>query len=306
MSNLRTHLAAVWHETRRLFPMVVGVIIVALGYTLFQVPYGIAAGGVSGVAIILNNFTGWPIGVMVLVMNIPLIVLGFFYLGRWPFVVRTLLAVVVFSTAIDLFLAYLPVYLEQYPITDDILLSAVYGGLVGGVGGGIVYRSGSTTGGTSILGRVIQIKTGIPLSQVYIYTDGGIIFVAGIVFGWEIALYALLTLFLNGLATDYTMEGPSSVRTATIVTNDPERVSQALINDLQRGVSHWEITGAYTGKKRFMLLCTISRSQVKELKDVVARIDEEAFVIVGVAHEALGFGFRPLKKKVRGMKSIRE
>jgi uncharacterized membrane-anchored protein YitT (DUF2179 family) len=295
MSKLRMYLPAAWRETRRLFTMLVGAIIIALGYTLFQVPYDIAAGGVSGVAIIVNNFTGWPIGVMYLVMNIPLMVIGFFYLGRWPFVVRTLFAVAVFSAAIDLFLAYWPVYLEQFPITDDILLSAVYAGLVGGVGGGIVYRSGSTIGGTGILGRVIQLRTGIPLSQVYIYTDGGIILVAGIVFGWEIALYALLTLFLNGLATDYTLEGPSSVRTATIITNCPQEVSQALIEGLGRGVSQWEITGAYTGKRRFMLLCTIYRPQVNELKEIVARIDREAFVIIGVAHQALGFGFRPLK-----------
>jgi uncharacterized membrane-anchored protein YitT (DUF2179 family) len=295
MSKLRTYLPAVWRETRRLFAMLVGAIIIALGYTLFQVPYGIAAGGVSGVALIINSFTGWPLGLMYLVMNIPLMVIGFFYLGRWPFVVRTLLAVAVFSAATDLFLAYLPVYLEQYPITDDILLSAVYAGLVGGVGGGIVYGSGSTIGGTGILGRVIQFRTGIPLSQVYIYTDGGIIVVAGIVFGWEVALYALLTLFLNGLATDYTMEGPSSVRTATLITNYPEQVSQALIKGLERGVSHWEITGAYTGRRRSMLLCTVHRSQVNELKEIVARIDQEAFVIIGVAHQALGFGFRPLK-----------
>jgi uncharacterized membrane-anchored protein YitT (DUF2179 family) len=85
------------------------------------------------------------------------------------------------------------------------------------------------------------------------------------------------------------------VRTATIITNCPQEVSQALIEGLGRGVSQWEITGAYTGKRRFMLLCTIYRPQVNELKEIVARIDREAFVIIGVAHQALGFGFRPLK-----------
>jgi uncharacterized membrane-anchored protein YitT (DUF2179 family) len=295
MNRLRVYLPAAWAESQRLVTMFLGVLITALGYTLFQVPYDIAAGGLSGVAIIINNFTGWPLGLMYMVMNIPLLVMGFFYLGRWPFVLRTVLAAAAFAVATDLFVAYLPAYLEQYPISDDILLSAVYGGIVGGIGGGIVYRSGSTMGGTGILGRVIQLRTGTPLSQVYFYTDGVIILVAGLVFGWEIALYALLTLFLNGLATDYTLEGPSSVRTATIITNHPQEVSQALIDGLQRGVSHWEITGAYTGRRRYMLLCTVYRPQVRELKDIVARTDREAFVIIGVAHQALGFGFRPLK-----------
>jgi uncharacterized membrane-anchored protein YitT (DUF2179 family) len=291
----RDTLTAVWREIRRLLVMFIGVIIVALGYVLFQVPFDIAAGGLSGISLIINNFTGWPLGIMYLIMNIPLMVLGFFYLGRWRFVFRTLLAVFIFSSATDFFIAYLPTYLGDSPITNDILLSAVYGGIVGGVGAGIVYRSGSTTGGTGILGRVIQIKTGIPLSQVYLYTDGLIILIAGIVFGWEIALYALLTLFLNGVATDYTLEGPSSIRTATIITNHPDQVAQALMDGLGRGVTQWPIVGAYTGQTRHMLLCTIYRPQVNDLKDIVAAADREAFVIIGVAHQALGFGFRPLK-----------
>jgi uncharacterized membrane-anchored protein YitT (DUF2179 family) len=291
----RINFTAVWREARRLLVMFIGVIIVSLGYTLFQVPFDIAAGGLSGISLIINHFTGWPIGVMYLIMNIPLMVLGFFYLGRWRFVFRTLIAVFIFSTATDFFIAYLPGYLNYYPITNDILLSAVYAGIVGGVGAGIVYRSGSTTGGTGILGRVIQIKTGIPLSQVYLYTDGLIIVTAGIVFGWEIALYALLTLFLNGLATDYTLEGPSSIRTATIITNHPEQVAQALMDGLGRGVTQWPTVGAYTGQTRHMLLCTVYRPQVNDLKEIVATADQEAFVIIGVAHQALGFGFRPLK-----------
>ena len=185
-------------EVKNLFFLTVGTVMAALGYSLFQVPYNLAAGGIGGVSIIINHFTGWPIGVMILVMNIPLLILGFFYLGRWPFVLRTVLAVLVFSIATDLFLIYLTDFLPEYPLTDDILLSAVYGGLVGGIGGGLVYRSGSTIGGTGIVGRIMQTKTGIPLSQIYLYTDGVIVLAAGAVFGWEVALYALLTLFLGG------------------------------------------------------------------------------------------------------------
>jgi uncharacterized membrane-anchored protein YitT (DUF2179 family) len=285
-----------WQEVRRILFMLVGTVIAALGYSLFQVPHNIAAGGLGGISIIINYFTGWPVGTMILIMNIPLLVLGYFYLGRWSFVLRTMVAVFIFSVATDLFLAYLPNLLDDYPLTDDILLNAIYAGLVGGIGGGLVYHAGSTIGGTGIIGRIVQQKTGVPLSQVYLYTDGVIVLMAGAVFGWEIALYAMLTLFLGGIASDYTLEGPSSVRTATIVTSRPQAMTHALMVGLNRGVSQWQITGGYTGEPHTMLICTIYRPQVNDLKRIVANVDPQAFVTIGVAHQALGAGFAPLKR----------
>jgi uncharacterized membrane-anchored protein YitT (DUF2179 family) len=283
-------------EIKNILFLTVGTLIAAFGYSLFQVPYNIAAGGMGGLSIIINHFTGWPVGAMYLIMNIPLLILGFFYLGRWLFVIRTMLAVVIFSVAADLFVFYLPNLLDIYPVTGDTLLAAMYGGIVGGVGTGLVYQAGATIGGTGIVGRIIQRKSGIPLSQIYLYTDGLIVLAAGVIFGWEIALYALLTLFLGGITADYTLEGPSSVRTATIITNRPDALSQALMADLRRGVSQWEITGSYTGETHAMLTCTVYRPQVNDLKRVVAEVDPEAFVTIGVAHQALGSGFIPLRR----------
>jgi uncharacterized membrane-anchored protein YitT (DUF2179 family) len=293
----RRFLSNLWEESQRFVLMTIGVFVVALGYSIFQVPYNIAAGGLSGVSIIVNHFTGWTIGTLYIVLNIPMFVLGFIYLGRWKFLVRTLFNVLVFSVVIDVLLAYLPYYVEHWPITDSELLSSIYAGIVGGIGGGLIYRAGATMGGTGVLGRVIQLKTGTPLSSVYLYTDGLIVLAAGLVFGWETALYAMLTLFLNGLASDYALEGPSSVRTATIITDQPEQMAQALINNLGRGVSHWQITGGFTGETHYMLFCAIYRPQVNQLKRVVAETDENAFVVIGDAHQALGYGFLPLRQK---------
>jgi len=280
---------------KNLLFLTVGTIIAALSYALFQVPYNIAAGGISGVSIIINHFTGWPVGTLYLLMNLPLLILGFFYLGRWTFVIRTMLAVIIFSTATDLFVLYLPNLLTTYPLTNDTLLAAMYGGIVGGLGIGLVYRAGATIGGTGIVGRIIQRQKGIPLSQIYLYTDGLIVLTAGVIFGWEISLYALLALFLSGITADYTLEGPSSVRTATIITNQPNSLAKALMAELQHGVSQWEITGSYTGENHAMLTCTVYRPQVSDIKRIVAEIDPQAFVTIGVAHQALGAGFIPLK-----------
>jgi uncharacterized membrane-anchored protein YitT (DUF2179 family) len=290
------HLSHILHAARQPVIIVIGAIVAAFGYSLFQIPYNLAAGGISGIAIIINHFTGWSEGLSYLLMNIPLLALGFFYLGRWHFLVYTVLAVFCFSVATDLFVAYLPDILKQYPITSNMLLSAVYAGLVGGIGVGIVYRAGGTLGGTGIVGRIIQQNTGIPLSQIYLYTDGFIILAAGLVFNWEIALHALLTLFINGLASDFTLEGPSTVRMVVIITDHPEELASALMDGLRRGVSYWRITGGYTNQTHSMLLCAVYRPQVNELKQIVASIDPKAFVVIGNAHQVLGAGFIPLKK----------
>lgn len=286
--------AKFWYQTRINLLMVIGACMAAFGYAMFQVPNNIAAGGVSGISIIVNHFVGWPVGLLYWVLNLPLLVLGFFYLGRWAFLLRTLVAVTVFSIATDFFVVYMPNWLNQYPLTTDLLLNTIYGGIVGGIGGGLIYRAGGTMGGTGIIGRIIQQKTGQPLSQVYFYTDGLTIIAAGVVFGWDIALYGFLMLFLNGLASDYTLEGPSSARTATIITNKPEAVVAELMVHLHRGVSYWEVTGGFTGQTRYLVLCTVTRPQVGQVKQLVAQTDPEAFVTIGVSHEAMGAGFTPM------------
>jgi uncharacterized membrane-anchored protein YitT (DUF2179 family) len=288
----------VWREFKRAWLMVIGAALTAFGYVMFQVPFNIAAGGLTGVAIIINHFTGWPLGLMFWAMNVPLLILGYFHLGRWPFLLRTLFAATVFSVLVDLFEASLPQRLASYPLTSDVLLSAIYGGIVGGIGLGLIFRAGSTIGSTGIIGRILQRRTGQPLSQVYFYTDGTIILVAGVVFGWDIALYAFLLLFVSGLASDYTLEGPSSTRTATIITDRPQDVAAGLITRLNRGASYWEVTGGYTGRKRYLVLCTITRSQVADLTQVVADIDNAAFITIGISHQALGVGFSPLRQRI--------
>lgn len=295
-TGTRPSRATIWHETRALLLLTIGVLIVSAAYVIFQVPNNIVAGGVSGLAIIINQFTGWPVGLMYWIMNLPLLLLGFFQLGRWGFLYRTLIAATIFSVSTDLLLIYLPTVLPEFPLTDDLLLNTIYGGIVGGIGGGLIYRAGGTMGGTGILGRVLQKRTGRPLSQVYFYSDGLIILLGGVVFGPVMVLYGFLMLFLNGLASDYTLEGPSTTRTATIITNKPDEMIQSLMQRIHRGVTYWPITGGYTGQQRYLVLCTVTRPQVNELKEVVAEVDKEAFVTIGLSHEAMGSGFTPMPK----------
>ncbi len=293
----RIRWSRIWEELWRLLLILVGAVVSGLGFSLFQAPYNIAAGGVSGIAILINHFTGWPISAMYLAMNVPLFILGFFYLGRWRFLFSTAIAVLIFSAAIGLADQYLPMLLYQWPITDNILLSTIYAGLVGGIGGGLIYLAGATIGGTAIIGRIIQVRTVLSLSQIYLFVDGTIVLAAGIIFGWEIALYAVLTLLLSGQAADFVLEGPSRARTAMVITTRPEAITKALIAELGRGVSYWEAVGGYTGEVRTIVMCTIYRPQVGDLKRIVASHDPHAFVIIGTTQQALGEGFTELRKR---------
>ena len=274
-----------------------GAVIVAVGFSLFQVPYNLAAGGITGVAIILRGFVDLPAGLIYLTLNVPLIAIGFRYLGRWQFLVRTVLSVIVFSAATDLLHHLVPRFLTDEPLTSDLLLGSIYAGLITGIGSGLIYRAGGTIGGTSIISRIIQRKSGIPLSQIYLTVDGTIILLAVFVFGWEIALHAILVVLIAGMASDFALEGPSVVRTASIVTDQPRKMAEALMSRLHRGVSIWEITGGYTGQRRAMVFCTVNRAQIFELKQVVDEVNPDAFVVIGNAQQAIGIGFRPPKRR---------
>jgi len=264
--------------------LTVGALILAINFDIFLAPAKVAPGGVSGLSIIINKFTGWPQGLTMLVLNCPLVILGFYHLGRLRFLVRTLYVVLIYSLGVDFLVRWLP----PAGITNDLLLNALYGGVLGGLGYGLVFRGQGTSAGTGILARVLQLKTGIPVSQIYIFTDGGVILALGLVFGWENALYALLMLFVWGLATDYVLEGPSVVRTAFIVTDSPQQVARMLLNRLRVGVTAWPGRGMFTETEHTVLFCTVSRPDVEGLRLTVAEADPDAFVVVGQAHQARG------------------
>ena len=271
----------------------VGAVIQALGFALFLVPARLVPGGVSGVAQIVNSFTGWPIGAMVLIANVPLFVVGWKYLGGRRFLIRTVFATVVFAVAVDLLRSVLP----RAGITPDPVLNVLYGAVLGGIGGGLVIRAQASSGGTEILSRFLSRRFGIPLSQSYMYTDSVVVFLSGLAFSWEHALYALVVLYGWGLVTDFIVEGSAAVRVATIITEAPDAVSRQIFINLERGVTGWPGTGMFSGQARHVLFCVVSRSEIAQLKVIIHEIDPAAFVVIGQAHEALGEGFRTLGSK---------
>ena len=279
-----------WESVRDYAFIFSGALLQALSLRLFLVPAQLASGGISGLAQIINFYTGLPIGVMVLLGNIPLFLLGWRYLGGPRFAFRTAFAVVSFSILVDVMTPFLP----QQGITTDIVLNTLYGAVFSGVGFGLVYRGRGTSGGSDILGRILNHKRGIPISQSYLITDALIIFLAGLSFSWENALYSLVMLYVSGIAAEAITQGSNVVRTALIVTAFPEEVKAKILHDLGRGITEITGKGGYTGTERPVLYCVITRSEVTQLKTLVSEVDHKAFMVIGQAHEALGEGFHPL------------
>ncbi len=269
--------------------IVAGALLQALAMVLFLVPGRLAAGGVSGAAVIVNRYTGWPVGLMILAGNIPLFVMGWRLLGGRRFMVRTVVAVALYAGLLDVLTLVLP-----RGLTPDPVLNSLFGGVVGGIGVGLVFRGQGTSGGTDILARLLGQWRGLPLSQSYLLTDTVIVLLAGLAFSWELALYALVALYVSGLAAEVATEGTGVVRMAIIITSEPEAVAEGVLRELERGVTKWTGVGMYSGQPRHILLCVVSRAEVSPLKATIRQADPSAFVVIGNAHEALGEGFTPL------------
>ncbi len=280
-----------WASASDYLLITLGALLQAISIRLFLVPGHVLNGGVSGLAQLINFYTGFPIGVMILIGNIPLLILGWRHLGGRRFAFRTAYAVI----AVSFFTDFLTQILPNAGLANDLVLTTLYGGVISGIGYGLVYRGHGTSGGTDILVRIITNWRSIPISQSYLITDSLIMLLGGLAYGWRNALYAIIMLFISGIAAEVTTEGPNVIRTAFIITTHPDQVSQSILTDLERGVTSINATGVYTGTERCMLYCVITRSEVSVLKSLVREVDPDAFIVIGQAHEVLGEGFRPLR-----------
>ena len=266
--------------------IVLGCLIGGAAYPLFLMPNNIAPGGLSGLAMILNYIFHWPVGMTSLIMNIPLFLVGYKTMGR-VFVVRSLIATVLFSLAID--------YLPLQAMSTDPLLGTLYGGILLGIGLGFILRGGATTGGTDMVARLVHKKMPFLSVGMFLFLiDCFVVILAGLVMGSSEGLYALISIFLCGKAVDVVMAGLGSTQACFIMTTAWEQVTHRLLYELDRGVTQLMARGGYSGEERPVVLCVCSRQEVARVKAIVHEADERAFVFVTEAHEALGEGFSKL------------
>ena len=260
-----------------------GCFIGAAGYPLFMTPNRIAPGGLTGVATIINYLLGLPVGTVSLALNVPLFLIGYRAMGR-VFVFRSLIATVLFSALIDL--------LPLEAMTMDPLLATVYGGVLLGIGLGLILRGGATTGGTDMVARMVHRRfPAITVGAFLFALDCAVVIAAGLIMGASEALYALINIFLSAKVIDVVMVGFTGNKACLVISSAWERISARVLSEMDRGITQLSARGGYTGEERPTLLCVVSRMEVTALKRIIREEDENAFVIVMEAHEAIGDGF---------------
>ncbi len=263
--------------------IIVGCILGGAAYPLFLTPGSIAPGGLTGLAMVINYLFHWPVGTVTLILNMPLFIFGWKFMGK-RFILRTLIATLLFSLLIDL--------LPLKPLTDDPLLSAIFGGVLLGIGLGLILRGEATTGGTDMLARMIHrsvpaISTGMFLMAL----DCAVVIVAAVAIGTTQALYAIICIYISSKVIDTVMIGFSGNKACFIISTRSEVIMNRILTEMERGVTELSAKGGYTGEDRPTLMCVVSRMEVTAIKNIVRDEDENAFMIVVDAHEAIGDGF---------------
>lgn len=270
--------------------MFVGAVLYAASVNTFTSPNDIAPGGLTGVGTMLNHLFGLPIGVMILVLNIPLFIWGAVENGR-KFLTKTIIATVFVSVIIDVMAPF------SYKYEGDTLLAAIFGGLLSGIGLAFIFFRGGTTGGTDIIARnVHKHLPHVSMGTVILCADAVIFVAAAIVYqSIESALYAVITIFVSTKVIDTVIYGVAhdNGKLMFIVTDKYEELSQAIIERIGRGVTQLDAHGAYNNDNKKVLLCAVRPSQVHKTKVLVNSIDEQAFIVVTTANAISGKGFAP-------------
>lgn len=263
-----------------------GCILTALGLVIFLVPNKIAAGGVSGLATVLHYLTGFPVGTAMLIFNVPLFIIGVKVLGR-HIGFRTLYGIIILSLGTDLLEPFLPV------LTHDPLLASLYGGVVSGLGMGLVFKFRGTTGGTDLVAALLhRFFPGISIGQGLLIIDAFVIALAGFVFNAELALYAVVALFVSSKIIDLIQEGFNLAKALFIISDHADEIRVDILNKMGRGVTTLCGKGGYTGQPKNVLLVVVSRAEVAEVKELTLSKDPRAFVILTEVHEVMGEGFQ--------------
>lgn len=275
-----------------------GSLICALGISLFLAPHAIVSGGVSGIAIIINEFTGFPIGVAVLLMNIPLFFAGAIFLGK-SFGIKSLYGAFIFSLFLD-------ATATDVILTQNILMSSLFGGTLLGIGFGLIFLTGATTGGTDILAALAnKIIPAIDLGKWFFIFDI-IIISAGTVFlrDTELLLSGVVALFLNSWVLDYVISGFNVSKLVYIISDQSEQIAAEIMKTLERGVTGIKSVGMYTRGERTMLMCIVKKFELQKLEKIVESTDPHAFIILTQAHQVKGEGFvrYPIQQKKKNKK----
>lgn len=261
----------------------IGALIYSLGLNAFLVANHLTEGGFVGISVLLLYKLRWPIGITFLILNIPVLIPGWRLFGH-EFILKTTLGVI----AVSLF-SWLT---EKWQVpTTDPLLAALYAGVVTGLGLGLIFRTGATTGGADIIARLVRHYWKISMGKVLFAIDVLVIASAALVIGYQTAMYSLVALFVSSRVIDFVIEGVSGGKAILIISDENTKIAEEIHGRLNRGTTFLNARGGYTGSERPVIYCVVPREEVNRVQQIVSKIDSRAFVVVYDVHEVLGEGF---------------
>lgn len=266
--------------------IIIGCIIMAIGTSLFLLPNKLSSGGFSGISTIIYYLFGFPLGITMLILNIPLFVMSFIRVGK-QITSKGLIGTVLLSVFIDIF--------DQYePLTEDRILACIYGGICVGIGTAIVLKAHASTGGTDMLSYIIRsYHSRFRTSSLIVIIDVVIVLLNVLVFRQiEIGLYSAIAIYIMGKMIDIVFEGIYFTKSMFIVSNEYKKIAQEIGEKLDRGSTAIYAKGTYTKEKKMMLWCVGSRTEVVRIKEIAKQIDPQSFIVISNAREAWGKGFK--------------
>lgn len=268
-----------------------GLLLIALGLDLFLVPNKIAAGGISGVSVVLFHTMNLPVGASMLVMNIVLFIVGFMVIGK-GFGLKTIIASALLSVFVDGLTYINPVR----QLTDDLLIAVIFGDLLTGMGMAVVFNRNASTGGTDILARILGRYASINIGRALLIIDFAVAASAGVFLkSVEVGMYSLLAVIVNCLSIDAFIDTFNVSKKVLILSGKSEDIAKRAMTDLNRGATFLPMEGAYTHNPMKMLMMVIRPRQTAQLREIVREIDPGAFMIVSNVNQVLGKGFRDIR-----------
>jgi len=268
---------------KHLIGIIIGATIVSVSLNTLIIPNHIADGGLTGISIILHYLFDWPVSWAVFLLNLPLFILGLRMVGR-NFLIFSIVGVAVLSTTLSM-TTQLPV------LTDDVLLAAMFGGVLTGIGMGIIFRSRGSLGGTDILAVLFARTTPFSVGQIILAIDAFIFIGVAILFSPEMAMYAMIYMFIATRVVDLVQEGLSHSKSVLVVTSNPQKIADEIMSKLGRGVTLFLASGAFSGQAKQVVYCVINRTELSQIKEIVREQDPQAFMTITEVPEVVGEGF---------------
>ena len=273
------------HEVRRYFVILFGCAVCGVGINLFILPANLLTSGLGGIAILLHYFVGWPVGAQLLVYNLPILYLAHRFVGK-RYAVDTILGTVLFSLGIDVFAP-----LSALHPVHDTMLNAIFGGVVSGIGYGIIFRFGSNTGGVDVLGAILKKYWSIDVGTGVFLLNMLVIAASAALFDLETALFTLVCIYATAELTNRWAAGFNREKAIFIISEESEKIGDAIMESLHRGVTYLEGRGGFLQEKKAVVFVVVSLTQLARVKAICDRLDKNAFLIIANASEVRGRGF---------------